>query len=182
MITQKELKELLDYDPNTGVFTWKETRSGGCIKGKTAGSLKKDTGYIVIRINRREYQAHRLAYLFTKGYFPEYQVDHRDGIRSNNKWENLRHVTRVCNLQNTKVYSSNKSGFPGVCWNKACNKWKAYIMINQRSINLGHYDDVLEAALARFTVESQCYKWTCNYRSELVQAIERAWPEFKINR
>lgn len=174
-ITQCELKRVLHYDPKTGVFTWK-VNTGPVKVGTIAGCF--DDGYIRIRINKKMYYAQLLAYLYMKGYFPEYLVDHKDGIGSNNKWSNLRHVTTSCNMQNTKIYNTNTSGFPGVC--KDGNKWKSSIKIKPKIINLGSYYNPLEAALARFTLEQQCSKWTCNYRSELVLAIRAAWPGFKF--
>jgi hypothetical protein len=81
-------------------------------------------------------------------------------------------------MQNLKVYTSNKSGFPGVCWDKTNRKWKAQMAVNKQHMFIGYFPTALEAALARFTVEVQCPQWTCNHRSKLAQAIKKAWPEF----
>ena len=135
--------------------------------------------YVILTYKHKMYKAHRLAFLYMEGYFPEYDVDHKNGIRNDNRWLNLRHAMRRCNMQNQKINSRNKSGFPGVHWHKYNKKWVAQIKINQKLIFLGYYNSSLEAALARFTAEVWDDKWTCNYRSKLVQAIKKAWPKFE---
>ena len=176
-LTQKELKDILDYNPDTGVFRWKVSASSRAMAGYVAGALDHD-GYVNIMYKYKLYKAHRLAFLYMGGYFPEYDVDHKNGIVNDNRWSNLRHASRSCNLQNQKISLNNKSGFPGVGWNKHSKKWWTRIHIKGKSICLGYYDSALEAALARFTAEVWGDGWTCNYRSELVRAIKKAWPEF----
>ena len=179
MITQTELKQILHYNPKSGLFTWKiKNKQKSKIKiGDIAGGFDKN-GYRTIQINNKRYYAHRLAWLYMKGYIPEYQIDHKNRRPGSNHWNNLRHVTRVCNQQNKNKNIHNKSGFPGVCWSKANKNWAAQIHIDKKSI--GGYSDPLEAALVRFTIEVQCPKWSCNYKSELVKAIKLVWPEFRF--
>ncbi len=177
-LTQSELKRQLHYDPLTGIFTWINSNSLRVRTGDTAGCSRKD-GYIRIKINGKNYLAHRLAWLYMEGYFPEHHIDHKFGIRDDNRWSELQHATRSCNMQNQAISTCNSSGFPGVALDRTSGKWRSRIIINQKVSYLGHYDDPLEAALARFTVETQCPKWTCNHRSELVKAIRSAWPEFR---
>ena len=179
MLTQKRLKELLHYDPETGIFTWRAKRSG-VIRGNMVAGGVNGAGYIHIKIQGKSHKAHRLAFLYMEGYFPEYHVDHKYGIKDDNRWSEISHVTRACNLQNSKLYSSNSSGFSGVNWNKRSKRWLSWAMLNGQSISLGYHPTALDAALARLTWEMQCSKWTCNHRSELVIAIKKAWPEFKI--
>lgn len=181
MLTQNELKQLLHYDPKTGIFTWLVSKSGNYGIGSIAGYLDKNikSGYNIIKIQGKKYPSHRLAWLYMEGYLPEYQIDHKNGIRDDNRWENLRHVTNVCNLQNQKLSSGNSSGFPGVVWHKRNHKWVSQITVNKKQLHLGYYNTPLDAALARFTIEIQCPNWTCNYRSELVKSILLDWPEFK---
>jgi len=178
MITQQRLKELLHYDKTTGLFIWIIDRGHKIKPGMIAGSKNK-LGYIEVRIDDCLFLAHRLAFLYVEGYIPEYQVDHKNGVRHNNSWNNLRHVTQKCNSQNQMISTRNNSGFPGVAWATDKHKWQAYIMLHKKKIHLGYYSLILEAALARFTSEVQCTAWTCNYRSELTKAIKNAWPEFK---
>ncbi len=172
-VTQKRLREVLDYDPATGIFIWLE----GQRKGRDAGCISSN-GYVYIKIDRKSYFAHRLAYLYTYGYFPEYEIDHLSGIKNDNGLSNLREVSRVCNLQNQKVYKNNTSGFPGVCWQKQHKKWMAGVRLQRKRIHLGYYQTALDAALARLSWEVQCPHWTCNHRGELVKAIKEAWPDF----
>ncbi len=180
-MNQSELRRQLHYDPNTGIFTRLVSTNKKIRIGDVAGSLNNSTGYIGIQVNGQIYQAHRLAYLYMEGYFPEYQVDHKNGVRDDNRWENLRHTTQSCNMQNQTIRSNNLSGFTGVSWNNRRQKWYSQIKVLNRNVFIGCYDDPLEAALARFTFEVQCPHWTCNYQSLLVKVIKIVWPEFKPN-
>lgn len=150
-ITQERLKELLDYDPDTGVFTWKISRKG--IKKKIAGSMHKNKGYLIIGLDSKDYKAHRLAFLYMEGYLPENDVDHIDRNRINNKWNNLREVSRSCNLRNCNISKINTSGITGVSWSKQLNKWKAQITILNKNISLGYFKDIADAATARWNSE-----------------------------
>lgn len=177
MLTQERLKELFTYDPETGIFKRKVSVQGGGPAGTIAGH-KPANWYNRIVVDGTQYNAHRLAFLFMEGYFPEYQVDHIDGDKSNNTWKNLRHVTPSCNSQNQKKYSNNTSGFPGVSVQKKTGKWLSQAFKDKKVISLGLSDSALEAALVRLTWEVSCESWKCNHRGELVKAIKNEWPEF----
>lgn len=176
-LTQKRLKELLDYDPKTGVFTNRVQRGQRALVGEVVGG-EDARGYLQAVIDSRNYTLHRLAFLYMEGYLPEQEVDHLNGVRTDNVWKNLRHVSTACNMQNCKVRQSNKSGFPGVSWNKVRKGWTAQIMVSGKQVFLGVYKCKLEAALARLTFEVNSPKWTCNFRGELVKAVKDAWPAF----
>ena len=178
MLTQDRLKEVLSYDPDSGKFIWKISTSNRVKAGSVAGTLNS-TGYIYIRVDGKKYLAHRLAWLHAYGYDPEHGIDHLNGVRDDNRISNLREVSQSCNLQNTKTYSRNTSGFPGVSWDKWRRKWRAQIRSQGRNHFLGYYEDSLEAALARYTEEIWDSKWACNHRSELVKAIKKSWPGFQ---
>ena len=152
MITQKELKELLHYDPETGVFMWVVLRQG-VRNGGVAGSMSY--GYIRIKVKGRSYQAHRLAWLSIHGKWPKEQIDHINHIRDDNRIENLREATNQENQRNASMKKNNKSGITGVYWYKRDNKWLAYIMTGGKLINLGYFTDKFEAICARKSAEKK---------------------------
>ena len=143
-----ELNDLLDYNPETGLFTWKKNR-GNVRAGSIAGTLHR-TGYVHITINRKIYKAHRLAYKMYYGSDPVDQVDHIDCDRSNNRIANLRDATPSQNHANTRVRKKNSSGIKGVYMTSNRKKfpWKACIKINKKLTYLGSYKTKEEAALA----------------------------------
>lgn len=144
MLTQLALKKVICYDPDTGIFTWRVTRPGA-IAGRVAGCERTGTGYIRIRVDYKLYQAHRLAVLYMEGVWPEHEVDHINGIKTDNAWDNIRKCTQSENLKNLKMNSRNKSGYKGVSWNKRMNKWQVQAVLNRETFYLGHYSDVHEA-------------------------------------
>lgn len=113
MITQERLKELLNYNPDTGDFTIKTSRVCRGIKDSVAGWLES-TGYIRICLDYKKHSAHRLAFLFIEGRFPN-RIDHINHIRNDNRWVNLREVTHQENSKNQSINSKNTSGVMGVC-------------------------------------------------------------------
>jgi len=165
-MTQKELKELLHYDPDTGVFRWRVDRGNqhahvGCAAGYDDGQ-----GYIRIEIKGKAYKAHRLAFLYMEGYLPENQVDHKNGNRSDNRWQNLREVSIICQAQNRKISSNNSSGFNGVLWYKSHGKWGVRVTVKGTKYFLGLHDDPISAALARVNFEDCHEDWHCNLQDE----------------
>ena len=145
-LTQERLKELLHYDPETGVFTWKmSTRKTK--PGQTAGG-KHTSGHVRISIDGKRYYAHRLAWMYINGYNPSTQIDHRNVIRSDNSSSNLREATHAQNCQNSSISRNNSSGFKGVTFSKAANKWAAQISVNRKHIHLGLFLDPADAHLA----------------------------------
>lgn len=149
MVTQAELKRLLNYNIETGNFTWKSTRRGQVMVGDIAGCGDASYGYTVIKINGRLYRAHRLAWLYVHGKFPKNQIDHINHIRSDNRLSNLRHVTQVENHQNCTMDMRNTSGRTGVYWEKARNKWRARIKVGGKRLSLGSYIKHSDACEAR---------------------------------
>lgn len=145
-MTQKELQDVLHYNWLTGIFTWRSTRNNRVQKGTVAGHRNKE-GYIKIRLNNKTYAAHRLAFLYMRGFNPKEQVDHKNRNRSDNMWLNLREVTPKINQQNTKLYSNNTSGCVGV--RKIKNKYIACIA----RVYLGSFDSFDEAVKVRLEAE-----------------------------
>ena len=136
IISQDELKALLHYDPDTGVFTWKVNRKGGVKAGDITGYEARN-GYIQIGVNSKVYLAHRLAWLYVNGIWPECDIDHINGQRFDNKIINLRLATRTENNQNRTAKSNNKSRYLGVYWHKAAQKWAAEIKLSGKKVYLG---------------------------------------------
>lgn len=170
-ITQKELKKILKYNPETGIFKWKISRQG-TKKNKIAGYININ-GYRCIMINGKFYNASRLAFLYMEGYLPEYIIDHKDGVRDNNKWGNLRHVSHICNLRNMKIPCDNNSGIVGVCWSKHAKKWRAQIGIFKKSKNLGYFVNFIDAVKARWEAEKK-YGWQgCNTTSSAYNYLQK---------
>lgn len=147
MITAEMLRELLDYDPETGVFTWRMSRSRSAKAGEQAGTLSFQ-GYITITISGRKYKAHRLAFLHVEGSFPPEQVDHINGVRTDNRMVNLRHASHAQNLSNCKVRADNSCGTTGICWVRRIRKWQAKINIDGKTTHLGYFRDKGVAAEA----------------------------------
>ena len=139
MLTYNGLKELLNYNPETGIFNWKIDR-GNKKSGDLAGCIDSH-GYVIIRTSKIGYKAHRLAWFYVYGTWPENHIDHINGIRNDNRIENLRDVSRSINVQNQKIAQrNNKSGLLGVIWNKAINKFVAAIRINGKTTVIGKFD------------------------------------------
>lgn len=169
-LTQKILHEAIDYNKETGLFTWKVDRplehfkSKGAhnvylsrFAGKAAGYASKygtkGLYYLQIRISGKLFLGHRLAWFYINGVWPEKLLDHEDGNGLNNKYENLRDATPVSNGRNCGLSSNNKSGVNGVYWNKANCKWVAEGHYTEDGIHkktgLGSYSDLEDARLAR---------------------------------
>jgi HNH endonuclease len=140
MITQERLKELLSYDPLTGVFLWRVDR-GGKRAGETAGCKKRT--YTMISVDDELYRAHHLAWFYMTGEWPEPFVDHRDLNKHNNVWTNLRLATKSQNQANIGLIKSNKSGLKGVSRYRAGEAygkpWQAQIQKDGKTIYLGHF-------------------------------------------
>ena len=138
MISQAQLKEVLEYNPDTGVFTWLKV-IGNRKVGDVAG-YKHHNGYINIKIQGKIYQAHRLVYLYMTGNFPENFIDHINRIKDDNIWTNLRDATNSQNKANIKKPKNNTSGYKGVRWHKTNKRWSAEIRYMKKKMYLGYYN------------------------------------------
>ncbi len=142
-------RRLLNYDPETGYFYWKVSR-GGRKAGTRAGS-KNANGYLKIRIKGTDYRAHRLAWLFVTGDWPDHDIDHVNGNRLDNRFENLRDVTHAVNHRNRKMNPANSSGWPNVFWDKQRAKWRVVFQfkVYRKYITVGYFHTYPAAVLAR---------------------------------
>lgn len=155
-ITQTELKSLIHYDQNTGIFTNLTNRSPNCRIGGVSGCVQIDNGgkkYRYIEIEGKRYQAHRLAWFYMKGTFPPDGMDHEDGNGLNNIFSNLRSVDAAENSKNKRIQSNNTSGISGVHWYKPADKWVAQIRVNRKCVHLGYFVTLFAAAYARHLAE-----------------------------
>lgn len=147
MTLQEQLKSLLDYDTETGVFKWLVANTRNVRKGDVAGCLTKDKGYIRIDVLGKQYPAHRLAWLYMTGEWPDKkQIDHINLSKADNRWSNLRIATPSQNKANSKKRPDNTSGYKGV--SKFEGKWKAQCTANGVHTYLGLFDTPEEASLA----------------------------------
>lgn len=146
-LSAEALRSLLDYDPQTGHFTYRQRR-GPRRAGEIAGWLGAQ-GYWLIHIDGRDYLAHRLAFLHMTGATPEQMVDHRNGKRADNRWRNLRKASRAMNAHNQKkaARSNRSSGLLGVT--RKGGRWQAQIKVGMQQRYLGLHETP-EAAHAAY--------------------------------
>lgn len=154
-LTSERLKELLDYDPETGVFTRKPGKGvqGG---GGTAG-CPHCNGYWMISVEGKAYLAHRLAWLYTSGHWPKDQLDHINGVRDDNRLVNLRESSSAGNGQNHGLSKASTTGVTGVHWDKSRGKWLAHITVGWRTKHLGRFNTLEEAASARVEAKKRLH-------------------------
>ena len=133
VLTQARLKQLLHYNPDTGVFSSNHRR----YRGEAVGSNHQ--GYLRITVDCRHYRAHRLAYLYMEGVFPSKLVDHKNNKRDDNRWENLRCCTHTQNLLNTP--KKKGGGYKNVFWDKKTGRWMVRLQMNRRIEYFGYYKD-----------------------------------------
>ena len=148
MLNQTKLKEILDYSQTTGVFVWKTKVNRRVRVGGKAGSYDKD-GYVKIKIDKKDYRAHRLAWLYIHGCWPTDQIDHINRIKDDNRIENLRDVTQQQQQFNTKA--------KGYFWDKQRGKWQARIMVNIKMKYLGRYDTEEDARAAYLAAKEKLH-------------------------
>ena len=153
MLTQERLKELLHYDPETGVFTWLIARQR-VRKGSPAGTLHKH-GYWVIKVDGRSYNASRLAWLYMTGEWPKHQIDHSDLDRHNDRWSNLREATVSQNNTNRRAQKDNSCGVKWAYWSPRHRKFVGQIRINKKIISAGYFETAYEANQACLSISTK---------------------------
>lgn len=161
-LTIERLRSVLNYDQETGVFVWRprsvekwpDRTWNTRFAGLRAGTRIKD-GRLSIRVDGVRYLASRLAWLYVTGSWPASEVDHRDCVKSNDRWSNLRLATTSQNGANTHKRSNNTSGHKGVTWARRRNKWQAQIAVRGQYLYLGQFDSAEDAANAYATAASK---------------------------
>ena len=152
ILTQSRLKEVLHYCPDTGVFTWIRTKQVRMID-KEAGTIAWN-GYRDVSINGKKHGCHRLAWIYIHGDFPINNIDHINGIKTDNRIENLRDVSQSENLKNARLRSDNKTGVTGVYINKSKKSWTMRISAKENRISEFH-KDFFEAVCNRKSLENK---------------------------
>lgn len=171
--SQEVLLRLLIYDAENGTLTWRRQEGEGrsifgfnnkCA-GKVAGTVSPKSKYFVIGIRPKPYAlpiyylSHRLIWKMVTGSDPEDQIDHRDGNKQNNRWDNFRPANNVTNLYNSKLRIDSTSGFKGVHLRQTGNyrSWRAVITANGVVHRLGHFKTAKEASAARNRAASKLH-------------------------
>jgi len=145
--TQAQLKELYDYDPDTG-FLVRKTQGTGVRR-----ELRAKAGYYIkVQFGDKWYFGHRIIWMMVYGHWPD-EVDHINGNRTDNRLCNLRNVTRQENARNRCKSKNNTSGVVGVSWHILRNKWQAHIVVNNERLHLGNFNNKEDAIAARKAAE-----------------------------
>lgn len=159
----EHLRQRLRYEPETGKLFWLAHESqrpqwSSRFAGTIAFNSLSENGYLKGVVNNITLKAHRVAYAIYHGIWPNDDVDHINGIRTDNRINNLRVVSRTENMRNAKRYKCNKTGVTGVYWNKALQKYEAKIQVNKKQIFLGVFRTKELAAQARLNAEkANCF-------------------------
>lgn len=169
-VTSEILNDLLRYESETGLLFWKR-RGIGYFQSKNPQhghavwnakyanqpaftSIGSD-GYYRGGVFKRKLLAHRVIWTMVHGDWPKDQIDHINGVRSDNRLINLRSVSRLENMKNQKLPSDNKSGCPGVTWFAQTRRWQVQITVEGRVHNLGYFKDLSDAIEKRKLAERQ---------------------------
>jgi hypothetical protein len=168
------LRECFVCQPMLGALIWRwrpsaSTNWNARLAGKRAGYLKSHGGRSVeITIGGRvvSLEEHRIIWAMANGRWPAEEIDHINGIRDDNRLENLREASRSENQHNLAKIASNTSGFPGVSWNKRERKWMAQIRIGRRTRFLGHFDDPKTAHQAYLQAKAELHPFAPKVRSK----------------
>ena len=170
------VKNRFNYDEKTGWLIWKNCHYKNK-NGTRAGGLIKSTGYRTITIDKNNYYEHRIIWLWCNEYDTENQIDHINRIKDDNRICNLREATPSCNMKNIGLKCNNTTGIIGVYQLKNGN-FSIEINNNNKKINLGTYNTLLEAAKARYKAEVEYNYENCNSTSTALKYIKDNDPEW----
>jgi len=167
---QSYLQEVLNYDANTGVFMWRKLHRG-VKKSLIAGHIEPKTKYLLINLCGKIYRLHRLAWVYVYGSIDDLmEVDHINGIRGDNRIENLRLVTKSENSKNKRLFKNSTTGVAGVHFSKKLNKYQVQISVNKKDIFIGLFHNLNDAAFARRIAEIK-YGFHDNHGSVLPESF-----------
>jgi len=151
-VSHEYLKSILHYNPTTGFFTWVVHRQHNSLAGSRAGCVNKSDGRRYIKVHCVRYAESRLAWFYMNGRWPRFHVDHRDGDKQNNKWENLRQASVTNNMGNSRPRTALK----GVTRVRT-GKYTAQIQHSMKKIHLGTFDTPEEAHAAYANAAKKLY-------------------------
>jgi len=164
-LTAARLRDLLDYDPETGLLSWR----GGQGRAYRRVGTKHPLGYLRVCVDGRDYLAHRLAWLHVHGEWPPAQIDHRNGCRQDNRIANLRLATNPENHQNRKMQRNNTSGWPGVREDRP-GRWIAKVKTGGKYRHLGTFATFEEARDARIAAKAEDHQFQPTEREPLAMS------------
>ncbi len=154
--TAVEVRTLLDYDPATGIFTWRVKPNRRIAAGDRAGYTRKTDGYTIIHIGGSNYLAQRLAWLHVKGEWPATEIDHRNTVRSDNRWDNLREAADFPNQQN--IRKATKRSTTGVLGVSASGRgYRATVRLDRKNHYSTTYPTIEEAAAEYVSMKRQLH-------------------------
>lgn len=156
MITQQRLKELFNYCPDTGILTQKTRTSQRVKVGEDVGCLTRN-GYLKIFCQGRNYRVHRLAWLYVYGDYPDEDIDHINGIRTDNRLCNLRLATRSQNNCNSKLRADNKTSYRNVHFFKRTGTYQVQVRLNGKRVNGGYFATAEEASVVATKMRKQLH-------------------------
>ena len=156
-LTQEYLLKIFDYKDGK---LYRKITASNKLPGIVGTKEKK--GYLCVQIKGTRYKVHRLVWFMHKNYWP-IQIDHINGIKDDNRIENLREATTSQNNQNAKLRKDNISGVKGVSWNKIKKRWHAKIDVNKKRIQIGYFDDLEKAKLAIIKARNKYHKDFANH-------------------
>lgn len=154
-LTQERLKDLMHYDPDSGVFTRLKSASNRVV-GEVAGGITKD-GYRLIKIDGAQYRCARLVFLYMTGRMP-LQADHINRIRNDDRWSNIREADNGQNNANKNLQKNNTSGVKCVSWDSRRNLWHVRVHFDGKQRHIGYFDDFELAGLVASEARAKAYR------------------------
>jgi hypothetical protein len=160
-LTADRLRQVFDYNPDTGEFIRKIQTSNRAKMGQPSGTVNGQ-GYVIIRLDGVQYLGHRLAWLYMTGEMPTALIDHRNEDRTDNRWSNLRQADNAQNLWNRGASSRNKSGYKGVSYDRRTGRWRASIKARDAHRFLGRFATPEQAHAAYVAAASELHQQFAN--------------------